>query len=365
MKFDIRSIFENFTADGEFVSAEPISSGHINDTFVVQTDGVKSYVLQRINHEVFRDPPAVVKNKILVTDHLRRQLQATDTKDLDNHVLTFYQTKTGGFVERDDAGNFWNLMRYINDSNVFLKTPDAKTAYEAGKAFGTFLALTSELEPAKVSETLPRFHSMSHRFEQFDESLADAEQERLKTAAELIEFAKSFRAEMTTLEQLSEDGEIPFRVTHNDTKLSNALFASNGEALCVIDLDTVMKGIVHYDFGDAVRTICSGADEDEPLLENIRFNMDYFKAFVKGFVGESGLVLNNVEAEGLAKSATVMTFIIGLRFLTDYLNGDTYFDTSFEEHNLIRARNQFRLVELIEENLDEMNSIVMKMYSSS
>jgi hypothetical protein len=253
-------------------------------------------------------------------------------------------------------------MIYIDDSRVFLKTPDKKTAYEAGKAFGRFLALTSDLDPSRVRETLPRFHSMSLRFEQFDASLKSADEQRRSGASDLIAYAGSVRSEMHSLEKLTAEGEIPFRVTHNDTKLSNALFSGDGEALCVIDLDTVMKGIVHYDFGDAVRTICSGEDEDEPDLSNIHFDMGYFESFTRGFVGESGLELSAKESEGLALSAKVMTFIIGLRFLTDYLNNDIYFDTKFDNHNLIRARNQFRLASLIEENLEEMNNIVAMTY---
>ncbi len=206
---------------------------------------------------------------------------------------------------------------------------------------------------------------MSFRYEQFDGSLKTADPARLEAAAEYIEIAQRVRAQMHRLEKWIGDDLIPFRVTHNDTKISNAFFSSAGKALCVIDLDTVMRGVVHYDFGDAVRTICSGADEDEPEESNIRFNAEYFEAFVEGFIGASRINLTETEASGLAIAAKIMTFIIGLRFLTDFLNNDVYFETKYDTHNLVRARNQFRLAGLIGERLDWMNETVMRIYSDA
>jgi hypothetical protein len=179
MKFDIESIFEQFDVDGSFERSSPIKSGHINDTFLVVTDIEASYILQRLNHEVFDDPAAVVENKVLVSENLRRKLIEQNIDDVDNRVLTFFKTAGGEFVYSDADGNSWNLMLYVNDSHVFLKTPDTRTANEAGKAFGSFLALTSDIDPSEVKETLPRFHSMSMRLRQFDEARMTAEPSRI------------------------------------------------------------------------------------------------------------------------------------------------------------------------------------------
>ncbi len=357
MKYEIEKIFRNFEVSGDLVEFSPIVSGHINDTFLIKTAD-DSFVLQRINHNVFKNPAEVVKNKILVVEHLKSKEALISNSG--RQMLNFMKSRSGGHLYVDETGNAWNLMRYIENSRVYLKSPDSKIAFEAGKAFGSFLALTEDLDPSLLFETLPRFHSMSLRYSQFDEALKSAAPERISQASDLIETAHGLRGEMHILERWVEEGTLPFRVTHNDTKISNALFSEDGIALCVIDLDTVMPGIVHYDFGDAVRTICGTADEDEPELANVDFNLEYYKSFVRGFVGTSGIRLTKAEAKGLARSAKVMTFIVGLRFLTDFLNNDIYFDTRYETHNLVRARNQFRLASLIEKNLPALNEIVMK-----
>lgn len=355
MKYDIENIFGNFEVDEPVVESAPIVSGHINDTFLVKTEG-GSYVLQRINTSVFTNPDQVVANKVLVVNHLRSD--GASLQEPGRRVLTFRETRAGGYLHTDTGGNAWNLMNYIEDSLVYLKSPNSKIAFEAGKAFGSFLAMTKDLDASRLHETLPRFHSMSFRYSQFDEALGSASNDRLVEASDLIGTAHELRSEMHILEEWAAEGKIPLRVTHNDTKISNALFSKDGKAICVIDLDTVMPGIVHYDFGDAVRTICGSADEDEQDISKVEFNFDYFKSFVEGFLGKSGLKLSDAEAEGLALSGKVMSFIVGLRFLTDYLNNDIYFDTKYETHNLVRARNQFRLAGLIGDNLEALNEIV-------
>lgn len=365
MKYEIEKIISNFDCGGGLAGQTPIDSGHINDTFLVRTDAGASFVLQRINHAVFKDPEGVVANKVLVSDHLRAKLAHLPEDEIKRHVLTFVKTAGGRHFHKDEAGNYWNMMEYINNSHVYLKTKNARVAFEAGKAFGGFLAQTADLDPSRLVETLPKFHSMSHRFRQFDESLTTAKRIRVEKAAKHIEIVRELRPEMHELERLVEAGELPIRVTHNDTKISNALFSDDDEALCVIDLDTVMRGVVHFDFGDAVRTICSGADEDEPESADIDFNLEYFESFAKGFVGQSGIRLTDAEVRALPMSARVMTFIVGLRFLTDYLNNDIYFDTKYDSHNLVRARNQFRLASLINENIGRIEEIVEREYRNS
>ncbi|MEZ5308535.1 MAG: aminoglycoside phosphotransferase family protein [Pyrinomonadaceae bacterium] len=358
MGFELEKIFGLFDTEFDFASGAPISTGHINDTFLITAECGRRFVLQRINHHVFPSPSDVMENKVKVSEHLKTKR----VENSENRTLTFFKAKGGGFLATDETGNAWNLMLYIDGSRVHLKTPNALVAKEAGKAFGGFLRDTSDLNPALFSETLERFHSMSHRFEQYDAALANAKPERINRAADHIAYVREQRESMLILDRLTGEGAIPFRVTHNDTKISNALFSHDDKALCVIDLDTVMRGVVHYDFGDAVRTICSGADEDEPDESKIVFNMEYFRAFTDGFLGASGLELSERELETLALSAKIMTFIIGLRMLTDFLNNDIYFETKYEEHNLVRARNQFIFARLIEKNLPEMNAVVEEIY---
>ena len=354
----VGSIYEKFVTSGSPVEATPITSGHINDTYLIKTDRDESFVLQRINSHVFSDPGSVVKNKVLVAEHIRGKPNV----DPDN-AIRFVKTKEGGFFVTDETGDAWNLMDYIRDSHVFLKAPNSKIAFEAGRIFGDFLEKTADVDPSLVFETLPRFHSMSLRYEQFRESIDKSDATRKDLAADYIETANRLESDMKILEDLVAGGEIPIRVTHNDTKISNALFSTDDHALCVIDLDTVMPGIVHFDFGDSVRSICSGADEDEKNIENIQFNSSHFEAFVKGFMQTASPVLTEKEVEGLALSCKVMTFIVGLRFLTDFLENDIYFDTAYDEHNLIRARNQFRLVELMDEHFDEMDASITRLFS--
>ncbi|MCO6512326.1 MAG: aminoglycoside phosphotransferase family protein [Aridibacter famidurans] len=360
MELHIKRVFEAFAAEGAPVQADPIKTGHINQTFVVRTDAGGSYVLQQINGRVFPDPEAVIDNKVKVASHIAAKRAGLPEQEFRRRALRFFETRSGGFLHKDPEGGFWNLLNYIEDSRVYLRTPNSKVAREAGRAIATFLKDTEDLDPSALNVTIPRFHSMSLRYSQFDEAVASGSDERKSEAEDLIGRAFELRSEMLSLERRVSEGLIPLRVTHNDTKISNVLFSEDDEALCMIDLDTVMPGVVHYDFGDAVRTICNKGDEDEQDVANVGFDLEYFEAFVKGFFRDSGLDLRSGEAEGLAFSSRVMTFIVGLRMLTDYLNNDIYFDTAYETHNLVRARSQFRLADLIGERLGEMEEIVSR-----
>lgn len=360
MEENIKRVFGAFSVEGAPVHADPIKTGHINTTFRIRTDEGGSYILQQINTDVFPDPEAVIDNKVRVAAHIKEKRTHFSPAELERRTLRFFRTRSGGYLHRDDAGGCWNLLNYIEDSRVYLRSPNAKVAREAGRAIGRFLKDTEDLDPASLSVTIPGFHSMALRYAQFDKAVSSGSEERKQEAGDLIERALGLRSEMQTLERRISEGRIPPRVTHNDTKISNVLFSENDEALCMIDLDTVMPGVVHFDFGDAVRTICNKGDEDERDIANVGFDTGYFEAFVKGFLGDSGIVLAPSEMECLAFSSQVMTFIVGLRMLTDYLNDDIYFDTAYETHNLVRARSQFRLADLIGERLGEMEQIVSR-----
>ena len=365
MQFNIQHIFNQFDVASEFVDATEIISGHINDTFRIETAQKPHYILQRINHHVFENVPRLLENKVSISKHLTKKLGHISVNELYRRVLTFAHTKTGEDYYRDEDGNYWNLMFYVDDCVNYLAITEPKLAGEAGRIFGEFLSLTGDFDSSTLFEVIPNFHTMSFRLRQFDEALENAEESKRIQAQESIEFVNSLRMEMLKIENLVNQNKIPLRVTHNDTKISNVLFSRSGEALCVIDTDTVMEGVVHFDFGDAIRIICSTADEDEKDLSKVKFNLPLYEAFTKGFMASMRTEISETEVEHLAFSAKMMTFIIGLRFLTDFLNGDVYFKTTYDTHNLVRAKTQFKLAQSIEKNMDLMNEIVDREFLGS
>jgi len=336
----LQTIFNHFKNE-TITEEKSLTSGHINDTYWVKTQK-DSYVLQKINHLVFPNIPELMNNKVKVHQHLAQK----ETFRLS--LLHFYPTQDRQYFHQDDKGNYWSMMNYIPDSQVLDKTKNPEQAYEAGKAFGHFIAHLDDFNASKLYEIIPDFHKMSFRFKQFDEALKIASKERKEQAKEWIEQVLSNRKKMHQLEELYEKGEIPMRVTHNDTKLSNILFNSKNKAIAVIDWDTLMPGIVHYDFGDSIRSICSTATEDETDLEKVQFNKAFYESYKKGFLKELGNILCVKEIELLPIAAETITFIMGLRFLTDYLNNDIYYKIKYTMHNLDRAANQLTLVRRME-----------------
>lgn len=351
----LKLVFNQFEHIAELKSYEELTSGHINDTYLIKTEKKIAYILQCINHEVFKDVPGLVSNKVYVSHHLQKKLAHLPKKELERRVLSFVNTKKGdSYYYKDPKGNYWNMMIYIGNSKTFETITNEEVAYEGGKLFGDFLNLTSDFDASKLIEVIPKFHDMSFRFSQFEEALKIASPERLEQAKKYIVQVEILKEEMHILQQLKESGEIKLRVTHNDTKISNALFDLNNKGLCVIDTDTVMPGIVHYDFGDAIRTICNTAAEDENNLDLVNFNLKYYKAYEKGFLEEMEQSLSSIELKYLPLGAKTMIFIMGLRFLTDYLNNDIYYKTTSSEHNLDRAKNQFKLIESFSEKFKKI-----------
>ncbi|MGQ7947279.1 phosphotransferase enzyme family protein [Flavobacterium sp. WC2509] len=349
----LKFLFDQFDHTSEFDSFEELASGHINDTFLIKTIAKPYFVLQRINHKVFVDVPGLISNKVAISRHLKEKLKHLPEEQLRQQVLDFVNTKSGKPYYQDKDGNYWNVMVFIEDSVSFETVNNEEVAYEGGKLFGNFLFLTSDFPASKLTEVISKFHDMSFRFFQFEASLKVASNERWNIAKPYIMQVNELKEEMHILQNLKKSGEIRLRVTHNDTKISNALFDKNNKGLCVIDTDTVMPGIVHYDFGDAIRTICNTAAEDEKNLDLVNFNVDYYKAYVKGFLEEIETELSPIEIEYLPLGAKTMIFIMALRFLTDYLNGDIYYKTAYPEHNLDRAKNQFKLIESLTEKFKE------------
>lgn len=350
----LKYVFNQFEHNGAYKSYVELASGHINDTYLIETTKKPYFVLQRINHGVFKDVPGLIENKVNVSFHIKEKLKHLSKEELERKVLTFASAKDGCAYYKDEDGNYWNLMQFIDESLTFETVNDEEIAYEGGKLFGEFLNLTNDFDAKKLTEVIPKFHDMSFRYSQFQSALQSAPKERLFKANACIDSVTDLKEEMHILQKLKESGEIKLRVTHNDTKISNALFTKNHKGLCVIDTDTVMPGIVHYDFGDAIRTICNTAAEDESNLDLVAFNFQYYKAYEKGFLEKIESSLSPIELQYLPLGAKTMIFIMALRFLTDYLNNDVYYKTKYPEHNLDRAKNQFKLLESLSQQLSEI-----------
>lgn len=350
----LKFIFDQFDHIEVFKEFYELASGHINDTYLITTDSHRKFILQRINNGVFKDVPGLIANKVAVSKHLRKKLKYLSEEELKRRVLTFIGTKKGVFYYHDKEGNFWNMMVYIEGSLTFETVNNEEIAYEGGKLFGEFLNLTSDFDARKLTEVIPNFHNMAFRYAQFDRALKEASEQRIEQAKKCINLVHELKEEMHILQNLKDSGKIKLRVTHNDTKISNALFDTNKKGLCVIDTDTVMPGIVHYDFGDAIRTICNTAAEDEQNLELVNFNLQYYKAYVKGFLEKTNSSLSLLEIKYLPLGAKMMVFIMALRFLTDFLNDDVYYKIEYPEHNLNRSKNQFKLIESLSEQFKEM-----------
>lgn len=358
----IKEIVNHFECEGAFVSFSELTSGHINDTFLAETDA-KKYVVQRINSYVFPKSKELIENKVKVSNHITQKLSHLSENELKKSVLQFVPAKDGNYYHLDSEGNYWNVSLFIEGSKTFERVENEEIAYEAGKLVGEFIQLTDGIDITEIVDILPNFHEMSFRYQQFYEAEGQASVERLQMAAPYIEKVKELKEEMHLLENLKNTGKIRLRVTHNDTKISNILFDENNKGMCVIDTDTVMIGIVHYDFGDAIRTTCNNAYEDETDLSKVTFSMPYFKAFSKGFIEKMHTQLTELDVAHLPLAAKTITFIMGLRMLTDFLNNDVYYKTKYENHNLDRAKNQFRLVDEITLHFSEMKETVEQIYN--
>lgn len=351
---EIQSIFDQFEHKFNFQSYSELTSGHINDTFLILTDASEHYVLQCINHKIFKNVPELISNKVIVSNHLLQKLDYLSPEEIGKKVLCFVKAKNSENFYYTDGITYWSLMPYIEKGRTYEIVTNNKIAYEGGKLMGEFLKLTADLDASKLVEVIPNFHDMSFRLQQYKLALQSARVDRLRKAELYINWVSKLRDEMQILQHLKETGRIPIRVTHNDTKISNMLFDENNMGMGVLDTDTVMPGIVHYDFGDAIRTVCNTATEDETDLSKVEFNLKFYTSYTQGFLNEMGEVLTPVEIEYLPLAAKTMIFIIALRFLTDYLNNDVYFKTRYSEHNLDRTKNQYKLIQSLEQQYNEM-----------
>jgi thiamine kinase-like enzyme len=359
----LKEVYNQFESDGVFRRAYSTGSGHIHDTFLVETEdkSTDDYILQRLNNHVFKNIPQVQENIERVTSHLRKKLLERPGSDIKRECLTLVPSIEGKTWIMDNQGFYWRMYIYIKDHRSYdtVDTPDK--AKEGGKAIGRFQAMLADLGGEPLHETIPWFHDVEKRLGAFYKKMAEDRVDRVKDVVKEIDIVKTRAEKMQIILQLGKEGKIPLRITHNDTKFNNILFDKNDKALCLIDLDTVMPGYVHYDFGDAMRTAANMAAEDEPDLSKIKMNINIFRAYADGYIAEVKDTLNDIEKEWLAFAPLLLTFIMGLRFLTDYIDGDNYYKIDHEHHNIQRARAQFRLLKSMEEQYHEMQRIIMNL----
>nr|WKN37225.1 aminoglycoside phosphotransferase family protein [Tunicatimonas sp. TK19036] len=358
--YPIAKIIQAFDLEEKEFSLAPFGSGHINDTFLVDGDGDQRYLLQRINHEVFKDVDGLMHNMAKVTAHLRRSLDREGNANFT--TVQLIPTRKGDLYHQDDEGRYWRVQTFISNSTSYDLVTTDEQAFQAGAAFGYFQKLLRDMPADGLKETIPNFHNMESRFEKFHRVLdADPEGKKVLTSNE-IDFALQRQEAMLGWHQLVKDQVLPLRITHNDTKFNNVLLERRTQkAICVIDLDTVMPGVVGYDFGDAIRTIVNTVEEDETDLTKIEVNLSFYEAFAKGFFKEIGDFLTEAEIRHLPFAAHYMTFIMGLRFLTDYLEGNVYYKVRHPLHNIQRARAQFALVAQLEKYSSQTEEIMRRL----
>lgn len=359
LRHNVQALISQFQIYGEYLGAEPYGSGHINDTYraTFNQGGARlHYLLQRINHYVFKKPPELMENVRRVTDHIRGKLDFPG--DVTRRVLTIIPTCDGQLLYRDAEGNYWRTYVFIENACTFDAVETADQAFQAAKEFGRFQRLLADLPAPRLFDTIPDFHNTPKRFAALEQAIAADSANRAATAKAEIEFALRRKPVASVLLDLCGQGKIPERTTHNDTKFNNVMLDKDThEALCVIDLDTVMPGLALYDFGDMVRTTTSPALEDERDLTKVEMQMPMYESLVRGYLSTAGEFLNEAEKSHLAFSGKLITFEQGVRFLADYLAGDPYYKVHREGHNLDRCRTQFKLVECIERQEEAMNKL--------
>ena len=348
--FDVSGLFSTQT---DAVSVKPYGNGHINSTFLVTVQSGKRYILQKVNGRVFKNPEQVMQNIIKVTEYLRSRLSGA------MKTLTLVELKNGKKYFTDENGEIWRMYDFIENA-VSLELPETENDfYQSAVAFGTFQNMLKDFPANELYETIPDFHNTPVRYTAFLEAVEADPLKRAKNAEKEIAFVNKRRDFFDILEKSHSEGELPLKVTHNDTKLNNVMLDEKTRMpICVIDLDTVMPGYSVNDFGDSIRFGASTAAEDEKDISKVHFDINLFKIYTKGFLDGCDGTLTDCERRLLPVGAKMMTIECGMRFLTDYLLGDTYFKTDYPEHNLVRSRTQFKLVSEMEKMWSEMEQIV-------
>ena len=357
----MKHIVSQFDVPGKYASHTEIRSGIINRTYLVDLIGAKGeaykYVFQKINTKVFNEPYHVMQNINSVTEHIKKRL-IEEEGSYTRRVLSFAAAKSGKPYHENEIDGFWRCYEYVDDAIAYNIAPDGDHFFEAGREFGAFQWYLTDYDATTLFDTIPNFHNTVSRFAALKEAIAADKAGRLKNVQDEVDFILSREADAGIIVNALENGEIPYRVTHNDTKINNVLFdATTDKAICVIDLDTVMPGSSLYDFGDAIRSGACAAAEDEPDLSKVEMDIEKYRLFTKGFIKGTHSMLTEKEIEMMPISAKILTLELAARFLTDYLNGDVYFHTDFNGQNLLRTRTQIKLVSDIESKLDAMTAL--------
>jgi Ser/Thr protein kinase RdoA (MazF antagonist) len=362
MNTDLKKIAGQFQIEGKIKEVVPLGEGFINDTFIIHTEkSSPKYILQRKNKRVFSPIPAMMENIKKVCDHIKAKVEKAGGDPL-REAMTIIPANDGKLYFLDEEDEYWAVSLFIEDTVAYEAAETPELAYAGGKGIGKFQSLVSDLKEP-LTDILPGFHNIRIRYEQWDAVLKKNPVGRKEKVTEEIEWIESRRNEMMDFWKLVENGTIPTRVSHNDTKINNILFDKNGEVLCVIDLDTVLNSTVLNDFGDAIRYYTNTGKEDDTNLENVSMNMEIFTAFAKGYLEEAGSFLTEKEIEYLAFSAKYIAYEQVLRFLMDYIDGDNYYKIKSEDHNLVRTRAQYKLLTSIEEQYDAMKKVVKELAS--
>lgn len=361
MTTNLNQIISCFALDSEAVSVKPLGEGFINDTFIAQTQSDTKYILQRKNRKVFTNIPAMMDNIVRVTNHLKNKILRAGGDQM-REAMTVIPTKDGKLYYQDSQGEYWAVCLFIDDTIAYQSADTPELAAQGGAGIGKFQSMLADFKEP-LADILPGFHNMRFRFKQWDEVLASDPVGRAASVKEQIEWVESRREQILEVWELVESGVIPTRVTHNDTKINNILFDKNGEVLCVIDLDTVLSATILNDYGDAMRSYTNTGAEDDENLDAVSMNIDIFRGFTEGYLSQAAAFISPEELKYLAYSAIYITFEQVLRFLMDYIGGDTYYKIKSPEHNLIRTKAQYKLLTSMEAQLSQMQKIVKDAYT--
>ena len=354
----VLAVCARFTFDGPVTGAEICGNGHINSTYIITVEGGKRYILQILNTDIFKDPVGVMNNIVAVTDHIRAGLVKAG-EDAERGTLRVIGTTDGQNGYTDEDGRFWRAYDFVEGTVCRLTMDSPETFTRVGEAFGDFQRRLADFDASKLIESIPNFHNTKNRYANFLAALERNASGRAHLIEEEIKFITDRADKCSLIVDALADGSLPLRVTHNDTKLSNILLdETTEEAVCIIDLDTVMPGSALYDLGDSIRSGASSAAEDEPDLDKVHFLPEMFKVYARGFIKGCGGALTEKEISMLPDGGYMLTLEQAIRFLTDYLDGDTYFHVDYPEHNLVRTRTQIKLVADMEACMEEMRAFV-------
>lgn len=356
MEAKLQQVVSQFDVQGTVVDVRPLGNGLINTTYKVETEGdAPNYVLQNVNNAIFPDVEMLMDNIVTVTNHIRAKYEAAGMTDVERRVLRFVPAKDGKYFHFDGE-KYWRVMVFIPDT-VSQTAVTPESSYIVGETFGNFQAMLADV-PTELGETIKDFHNMEFRLQQLREAVAENKAGRLAEVQWLVDELEARAEEMCKGERLHREGKLAKRICHCDTKVDNILFDAEGNVLCVIDLDTVMPNFIFSDFGDFLRSAANTGREDDKDLDNVNFNMDIFKAFAEGYLKSAKVFLTPLEIENLPYAAALFPYMQTVRFLADYINGDTYYKTQYPEHNLVRSKAQFKLLQSVEAHQAEMQAFI-------